>query len=192
MTRSTTCLIALPLTALATTLAAVSSAGPAGAEVLDSGTFDAAFTETVDDFCDVDGLTVEIDTAVRGRFRLVARGPGSEPYFAQKLKVDERITNVATGEYVTSRDNVLNKDLRVERDGDLVTITVLATGNSTLYDSDGRAIARNPGQTRFEIVIDDNGTPTDPEDDVEVSFEIVKGSTGRSDDFCAAIVDAIG
>ncbi len=62
---------------------------------------------------------------------------------------------------------------------------------STLYGPDGQAIARNPGQVRFELVVDHAGTPTDPSDDVELSFTQIGESTGRSDSYCAAIVDAI-
>ena len=40
-------------------------------------------------------------------------------------------------------------------------------------------------------MIDDNGTPSNPDDDVELSFEQIKGSTGRTDDFCTAVVAAI-
>jgi hypothetical protein len=57
-----------------------------------------------------------------------------------------------------------------------------------LYGPDGKAIARNPGQTRIQIIVDHGGTPTDPEDDEPMPFEIVKESTGRTDDFCAAAV----
>ena len=67
------------------------------------------------------------------------------------------------------------------RDGD--GRIILATGNAVLYDESGKAIARNPGQTRFVIVFDANGT--------ELSREIVKSSTGRSDDFCDAAVPAL-
>ena len=35
------------------------------------------------------------------------------------------------------------------------------------------------------------GTLTDLSDDVELSFTLIKGSTGRSDDYCAAIIDTI-
>ena len=58
-------------------------------------------------------------------------------------------------------------------------------------EPNGKAIARNPGQVRFELVLDHGGTPTDPSDDVELSFELVKGSTGRTEDFCAATVAAL-
>jgi hypothetical protein len=57
-----------------------------------------------------------------------------------------------------------------------------------LYDEDGKAIARNPGQIRIELIIDHGGTPTDPVDDAVLSEEVVRGSTGRSDDFCEAAV----
>ena len=46
---------------------------------------------------------------------------------------------------------------------------------------------------RFKILIDHGGTPTDPSDDEFLEFlGVVKESTGRSDDFCAAILEAIG
>lgn len=56
------------------------------------------------------------------------------------------------------------------------------------HGPNGKAIARDPGQVRFRFVIDDNGTPSNPDDDFEVSSELIKGSTGRSDDYCDAIV----
>ena len=82
------------------------------------------------------------------------------------------------------------KDLKVTDNGDgTLTILVLGTGNFVVYDHDGKAIARNPGQVRFEILIDDGGTPQDPSDDEFLEFlGDVKGSTGRNDDFCAAVV----
>ena len=42
---------------------------------------------------------------------------------------------------------------------------------------------KDPGHVRFAFDIDDNGTPGDPSDDIEVpdSFRIVKESSGRND-----------
>jgi hypothetical protein len=74
-----------------------------------------------------------------------------------------------------------------------VTILVLAAGNDVLYGPESKAIARNPGQIRFEILVDHGGTPADPLDDEFIAdLGLVKGSTGRSDDFCAASVTALG
>ena len=76
-------------------------------------------------------------------------------------------------------------------DGTL-TILVLATGNDVFYGPDGKAIGRNPGQIRFEILVDHGGTPTDPSDDVVlVPARAGERSTGRSDDFCEAAVPAL-
>ena len=71
---------------------------------------------------------------------------------------------------MTSSATIRDKDQRVTDNGDgTLTILVLATGNSTLYGPDGKAIARNPGQIRFEFLVDHGGTPTDPSDDEDSS-----------------------
>jgi hypothetical protein len=102
-------------------------------------------------------------------------------------------TNVDNGNTVTEVGNVVDKDLRVTDNGDgTLTILVVVTGNETLFGPDGKALARNPGQTRFEILIDHGGTPTDPSDDEFLEdLGVVKGSTGRTDDACAAIVPVL-
>jgi hypothetical protein len=41
------------------------------------------------------------------------------------------------------------------------------------------------------LLLDHGGTPNDPNDDVLLSEEVVKGSTGRSDDFCETVVPAL-
>jgi hypothetical protein len=149
-------------------------------------------TDVIDDFCDVEGLTVEISFVLDLRVQAVPRGRERLAYFLSHGKRTEVITNLANDRFVTSATKVIEKDLRVtnNRDGTL-TILILATGNATVYGTNGKAIARNPGQTRFELVVDHGGTPNDPSDDEELSFRIVKDSTGRSDDFCGAVVPAL-
>jgi hypothetical protein len=45
---------------------------------------------------------------------------------------------------------------------------------------------------RVELLFDDAGTPDDPFDDVFLGVvRVVKESTGRSDDFCAAAVPVL-
>jgi hypothetical protein len=59
-------------------------------------------------------------------------------------------------------------------------------------------VLKDPGQVRVAFDIDYNGTPGNPDDDVEVpdSFRIVRASTGNSDfsnrDFCADLVNFTG
>jgi len=177
--------------AVLTTAAAVSG-GVAVAKPVESGEFHDEFGELVEDFCDVPGLTVQIDTVVDGKFRVDTRGRGGLVYFAEHLRAAGTFTNVDNGNVATSVDKVLNKDLKVIDNGDgTLTVILLATGNATLYDASGKAIGRNPGQVRFEFLIDDGGTPGDPTDDEVISEDLIKGSTGRTDDFCTAVVPAL-
>jgi hypothetical protein len=145
------------------------------------------------DFCGVPGLTVEDKFVADGRVLAVAKGASGLAYFTEHVSETSVVTNVANGKYVTFVLSSVSKDLKVTDNGDgTLTILVLVTGNDVLYGPDGKAIARNPGQIRREILIDDAGTPADPFDD-EFIAELgqVKGSTGRNDDFCAALVPVI-
>jgi hypothetical protein len=165
-------------------------AGASAAKPFFSERFHEEGTFVEPDFCGA-GLTVNASFVADGRLKVRTRGKEGLHYFAEHV----RVTTVfaANGTFVTDVTNVLNKDLRVTDNGDgTLTVLLLATGNSVLYGPDGKAIARNPGQSRFELLLDDNGTPEDPFDDIELGFELVKGSTGRTDDFCAAALDVIG
>lgn len=187
--RLTAAVVAGTVTALA-----VSMAGTASARLIERGTFHEDVNQRVTRFCDVPGFTVHLDAAIDGRFMIGSHGRDQLAYYHEHSTITEVVTNVANGEHVTRVEKVLDKDHRVTDNGDgTLTIVVLATGNSVLYDSSGTAIARNPGQVRFKILVDDGGTPGDPFDDEFLDFlGFVKGSTGRSDDFCAATQAAIG
>ena len=141
-----------------------------------------------EDFCGVDGLTVEFAINRVGSVQAVPHGRDGLVYFGFNLNVTEVVTNLANDNFVTSTATIRDKDLRVTDNGDgTLTVLVLATGNATLYGPDGKAIARNPGQVRYEVLIDHGGTPSDPSDDEFLEFlGDVKGSTGRTDDYCAA------
>ena len=177
-------LAAAGLTAVASmSLATAASAQP----IREGGVFEE--TEIIEDFCDIPGLTVQRDSTTEARFMLIPHGPDGLGYGLEHFKITTLFTNVANGNTVTEKDTVLSKDLRVTDNGDgTLTILVMATGNAVAYGPDGEAIARDPGQTRFEVLIDNGGTPSDPSDDEFLEFlGVVKGSTGRTDDFCAAM-----
>jgi hypothetical protein len=173
--------------------AAVMLATAASAEVIVRETTHEEETFVLNNFCDVQGLTVE--DAFIGDFRVQAVPHGRDrlAYFLEHGKVTQVFTNPATDKSVTAVAKFIEKDLRVTDNGDgTLTILVLSTGNGVVYGEDGKAIARNPGQVRFEFIVDHAGTPADPSDDVFLEdLGMVKGSTGRSDDFCAAVVPAL-
>ena len=177
--------LALVATAAITLAAAASAGGQLFRELIDEEEI-----TIEEDFCGVEGLTVEFATSRVGVLRAVPHGPDGLVYFGANLKITDVVTNLANGNSVTAFSTVRDKDQRVTDNGDgTLTILVLSTGNSVLYGEDGKVIARNPGQVRFEILIDHGGTPTDPSDDEFLEFlGVVKESTGRSDDYCEAAV----
>jgi len=170
---------------VAVTLAATASAGQLFRE-----TFHEEEAEVTRDFCGVPGLTVEFAVVRDGRVHAVPHGRDRLPYFGFHIKQTQVVTNLANGNSVTSFSTFTDKDQRVTDNGDgTLTILVLTTGNAVMYGENGKVIARNPGQQRFEILIDHGGTPADPSDDEFLEFlGTVKESTGRSDDFCEAAV----
>ena len=147
-------------------------------------------TFVLEDFCDVAGLDVTIASTLDMRVHIGPRGPDGLAYFLSHGTQRQVLT--ANGSSLTSVAIVNEKDheITVNRDGTL-TIVILATGNAVLYGPNGKAIARNPGQLRFELLIDDGGTPSDPSDDTVTRLGVVKDSTGRNDDFCEAAVVAL-
>lgn len=150
-------------------------------------------TQIEQDFCGAPGLTVEFTRVIEGRIHIVPHGPDGLAYFSQHFTDTHSVTNLANEKTVTAVFTVTDKDLRVTDNGDgTLTILVLATGNAVLYGEDGKAIARNPGQERFEILVDHGGTLSDPSDDEFLEFlGVVKESTGRTDDFCEAAIPAL-
>ncbi len=172
-------------------LAGVAASGAAAGQVF-RATSHEQDSIVLSDFCDVPGLTVEQAFVIDIRVHAVPHGPQGLAYFLQHGTETDVFTNLATGKVVTGVAKVIEKDMRVTDNGDgTLTILILATGNATVYGENGKAIARNPGQTRLELVVDHGGTPNDPSDDEELALRVVRDSTGRSDDFCGAVVPAL-
>jgi hypothetical protein len=178
-------LLVLGVTAAAILAAGAAAQPPVKERFHDEGSF------VDEDFCGA-GLTVDGTFVTDGSFLVVAHGPDGLAYFLEHVTITVVFTNRANGKTVTLTVLRVNKDLRVTDNGDgTLTILVLATGNDVFYGPGGEVIGRNPGQIRVEILVDHGGTPTDPSDDEFLSEEQVKGSTGRSDDFCEAAVPAL-
>jgi hypothetical protein len=171
---------------VAAVFAAAASAGPPFRETIHD-----EFEFVDPNFCNA-GLEVEVSVVLDIRVHAVAHGRDRLVYFLQHGTENDVFTNLANGKSVTSFSRVIEKDQRVTDNGDgTLTILLKATGNAVVYGANGKAIARNPGQIRLELLVDHGGTPNDPDDDVVLSEELVKGSTGRSDDFCEAVVPAL-
>jgi hypothetical protein len=175
--------------AIAGTLVATT---PAAAQPLDKGRFHDVFTDSFD----CDGTPARSVTDVWVNFTFNLRGSSPFPYYRENVHGSGVTTNLNTGGTYTNVFSSSSKDHVITDNGDgTITIVFIAVGGSRFYDSDGKLVLNDPGQTRFSVDIDYNGTPSDPADDEEVpgSLHVVRDSTGRNDtegrDFCADLVE---
>ncbi len=167
-------------------LASLAAAAPVAAAPPENGTIVEHYVDHVDevleDFCGDLDIRFVLDETGTFVWRRVG-GPNGLFHGQATRHITASWTNLANGKTFTVVSDQVDKDLKVTDNGDGTrTILVLATGSGNLLGPDGKAVLRNPGQIRFEIVVSDGGTPADPTDDEEVAFlGIVKGSTGRND-----------
>jgi hypothetical protein len=128
--------------------------------------------------------------------------PGQYPrvrwvaYFLDTFHGTESLTNVTNDKTFTNVFTQVSKDLKVTDNGDgTLTIVVMSAGMNRYYGPDG-FLFHDSGNFRFELLIDNGGTPTDPSDDFELDFRVVRDLTGRADtaerDFCDDIHEFIG
>lgn len=175
---------------LAVLLGGVLGAPPASAAPLENG----RFHDVLDEDFDCDGTPTHQGGDVYGQFTFIQRGSGLA-YFRASVRGTVVFTNTLTGGTYTNIFAANSRDLEVTDNGDgTLTILVQGSGSSRWYDKDGRFVLSDPGMFRGTILIDTMGTPDDPFDDAEIenSFVLVKGSTGRNDtegrDFCEDLV----
>lgn len=166
---------------------------PASARPIDQGHFHNVFTS---DVYDCDGIPAQDSGDVGVNFVFNQRGSSPFPYYRESIHGTALTTNLKTGGTLTNVFSSNSRDHTIVDNGDgTITITTFASGGSRFYDANGKLVLHDPGQTRFAIDIDYNGTPGNPDDDVEVpdSFRIVRPSTGHSDlsgrDFCADLAE---
>ena len=166
---------------LAGTLLAVAGV-PASAKVVERESFQDEFSFVDDDFCGA-GIAVRVEGVAEVRYQVNTRGRNGEGYYLEHVRLRTVLTDLATGQTATDiQPNVLTKDLSVIDNSDgTLTIVFLGTGGARVYGDDGRLIAKNSGQVRFEIVVD-------AETYEEISRELIFGSTGTNDDFCEAVL----
>jgi hypothetical protein len=168
-------------------LALVSSIAPAAAEPIEHGAHQHEVDSFVQEgFCG--DLMARIDVDQFRSFLVRAQGSEGLVYFQENVHGTVSITNLATGKAFTNVATFVSKDLKVTDNGDgTLTIVSVLNGNFKTYAPDGSLLYRDTGQEKDVTLIDDGGTPTDPNDDEVISSERVKDTgwvfaEGR--DFC--------
>jgi len=165
-------------------------AAPAAARVDDHFQFHDTSSEIIEE-C---GLTLRFDVDIRGMLLEQSRGRDGLVYFTETHHGTVSWTNVANGLTMTEVFNDVFKDLKVTDNGDgTLTLVQMRSGADYVKGPDGKIERMDTGTIRFEILLDNGGTPTDPSDDEVLDFRVIK-QTGPNElvDFCADIHELIG
>ena len=151
--------------------------------------------EHAPDWCPDVPFDVLYTEDVSGTFRFVQHGDDNY-YGASSITSTFSWTNVETGAMLSGVRHGADKDLLVTANSDgTITIETQFTGPTTYYDDDGNRLFIDAGRQTATIVIDTNGTPSDPSDDEFVDF-LGGDMTGHFEtadrDFCADVMEFIG
>jgi hypothetical protein len=172
-------------------IAALGVAAPVAAQPLVVDQFHDSGSELWEDACGV-GIIHSWDVYVAHNG--VAHGDGLI-HFRDSVRGSEVFTNPVTERSYTHVFAGMNHDLDVSDNGDgTLSIVAQDSGTNKWYDGDGKFVLMNSGRSRFRVLIDHNGTPTDPTDDELIEFTgDVKPHAGRNDfdnrDFCEDFIE---
>lgn len=159
----------------------VAGAAPAHSEMVERYSLDFSESGTAEDFCGA-GLQPTYTFDQTGSGSVKTRGNDGLLWFHEKFSVVQTFTY--NGMTVTDiQPNTVAKDHKIVDNGDgTLTITVLYAGAGRLVGRDGKLLAKGDGQVRILLLLD-------VETDTVISEEVIFGSTGTNDDYCAAILD---
>ena len=124
------------------------------------------------------------------------KGPDGLWHWSGRFQGTQSWANPVTGDVFTNRYALNDRDFRVADNGDgTLTIQVQVAGPNH-YSLNGSRLFTDTGMIRFSLLVDHNGTPSDPTDDGEAEFVGLDKLTGlrQTDgrDFCADLEEFIG
>ena len=180
------------------TIPAVSLAGTASAALIDHGSFDdGEWSDVIDDFCGVPGMTVSLEGTEEGQFWVKSTGHDAYPLVMYHSTSTEVFTNLANDLQVTHLTYSNSHQTNVTyHDNGTYTVHVLGTGHGVWYDDAGAVIGKDAGQFSYEPSFKDMGTPTDYSDDQQLGRGTTVKSVGSWDTltdegYCAVMVPAL-
>jgi hypothetical protein len=170
---------------------ALSVTTPAAAQTLVQDHYAVSGTETID----VCGGTFQHDFEYDGTFSFVLRGTSPAPYGADRTHTVDGFTNPTTGKTLTNEFRGQLRDARITIDGhtNVLTLTGRKSGTLTASDAFGTLLYRDAGTFLETLLLDDGGTPGEPDDDTFLAdLGTSFGPHGRTDtysrDFCTDLV----
>ena len=111
-------------------------------------------------------------------------GPGRQLRYTVTHHGHSTYTNLATGRTFTLAWNYVDQDQRVADNGDgTVSIFGHSPGSERVRGPDGKLLDVKAGLTKWMVVVDRGGTPTDASDDTFISITFLSGPDVYAD-FC--------
>jgi hypothetical protein len=177
---------------LAGGVAALGVAAPVAAQPLEQARFHHTGSEFWEDACGDLDVTYSFDNS--GSSLGTARGRDGLIHFRVSVSGTNAFTNMETGRSFTQVFNRSDGDLIVTDNGDgTLTITTQEMGSDKWYDGDGHLVLMHSGLFRWQFLVDNAGTPTDPFDDEEIDFLGFLKTPQQNDwegrDFCDALIE---
>ena len=184
----------LAATAAAAAVVAILAATPAGATVVERGTYTDTYSREYDD-C---GFRVLRDGTASGHFTVRAgKGKTDTAFFLNdNFSYSETHTNADTGASITVTGNAIWNEIKATRvEGNIFEFTAVEAGQTLrIYDSAGNLVLRDRGSAHYHALFDTGG---DDEPGAEFIADLgvdVHGPHPGFDpqSFCEAITPLIG
>ncbi len=147
----------LAASAAAAAVVAILAATPAGATVVDRGTYTDSYTDGYDD-C---GFEVLVEGTANGHFRVRAgKGKTATAFFVNdNYSYTETHTNADTGAFVTITGNAVFNEIKATRvEGNIFEFEAVEAGQPLrMYDSAGNLVLRDRGSIHHHALFDTGG-----------------------------------
>jgi hypothetical protein len=183
----------LALGAAATALCAVLPVSSASAQPLDQG-HEHESSDFIDSPCGYDvRIVIESDST----FLLRTTGSTTVPVFEENLTFTVDFINLVDGRQMTQHAQFHNQDQSIDVNGDgTYTLHEKSVGPMRVTGSDGKLLFVDAAAIWFDVLIGDNGTPGDFDDDVFISqsdpIKLVGHVVLPTRDFCTDLDAQVG
>jgi len=182
----------LATTVFAAAAVMVFGVAPAGARVVERGTYSDSYAFSYND-C---GFDVVAEGTASGHYRIRAgTGKRATAFFLRdSSSYTETHTNADTGAFLTIKGNSVFNEIKARHlEGNIFEFEAVQAGQPfALYDSDGNLVARDRGSIHFHALFDTGGDDVVGAELIEDLGADVNGPHPGFEDFCGLITPLIG
>ena len=188
---------ALALLAAAGLVLATPVAAHAGKPYEKATTYAGSDSDDEEDFCGVEGLTVQIAVEFRGVSQVhPVKGSGGQAFFGFNNYEFREVISTEDGSVSTYGNGIFHEQTATHIEGNIWEFQFMDAGTFRVYDSDGNLLLRATGvfkaSEQFDLGGDlvPGGEPLTTPDGEHYTFELLAnhGQAIDDDEFCAAVL----